>query len=126
MTHKKALRILLVEDDVWLAELEVRALEKAGYDVLHVPHAPAAIVAVDQFNPDVIILDVLLTGTTAFALLHELQSYEDTADVPIILCTNMAESIHMDEVQSYGVKRIVNKATMVPDDLVAAVRSVSE
>jgi len=117
--------ILLVEDDVWLAELETRVLTKEGeYTVVHVPHAPAAMVAIDTVHPDVIILDVLLGGNTAFALLHELQSYDDTGRLPIILCTNMAETLHLSELESYGVRRIVDKTTMKPDDLVAAVRSV--
>ena len=117
-------RILLVEDDAWLAELEAKALQDAGYDVTHSPHAPAAIVAIDEVKPEVIILDVLLAGSTAFTLLHELQSYDDTGSVPIILCTNMAEQLNLDDMKSYGVRRIVDKSTMLPSDLVAAVRSV--
>jgi len=117
-------KILLVEDDPWLAELEVRTLSAAGFEVAHSPHALSAIVAIDDIKPDVVILDVLLTGTTAFALLHELQSYEDTGKLPIILCTNMAESLKLEDMKSYGVRRIVDKSTMKLDDLVAAVRSV--
>jgi CheY-like chemotaxis protein len=88
------------------------------------PHAPSAIVAIDDLWPDVIVLDVLLTGGTAFTLLHELQSYGDTGQVPVILCTNMAESLKLEDLERYGVKRIVDKTTMQPDDLVAAVRGV--
>lgn len=117
-------KILLVEDDPWLAELEVTTLEKAGFDVTHAPHAPSAIVKLDEVKPDVMVLDVLLTGSTAFALLHEMQSYDDSGSLPIILCTNMAETIELEDVKSYGVRRIVDKSTMVPSDLVVAVRSV--
>jgi CheY-like chemotaxis protein len=117
-------KVLLVEDDPWLAELEVKTLVGAGFDVTHAPHAPSAIVKIDDVEPDIMILDVLLSGSTAFTLLHELQSYDDTGELPIILCTNMAESIKLDDVASYGVKRIVDKTTMKPDDLIAAVRSV--
>lgn len=119
MTH-----VLLVEDDPWLAELEVGVLMRAGYDVTHAPHAPSAIAKIDERQPDIIILDVLLTGSTAFALLHELQSYGDTKTVPIILCTNMAESLSVDDVKTYGVRRIIDKTTMHPDDLPAAIRSL--
>ena len=117
-------KVLLVEDDPWLAELEVGVLEDAGYEVTHSPHGPSAIAKIDQSPPDVIILDVLLTGGTAFALLHELQSYGDTKAVPIILCTNMAESIKLEDVRLYGVRRIIDKSTMLLDDLPAAIRSV--
>lgn len=118
------IHVLLVEDDPWLAELEAGVLTQAGYEVEHSPHAPSAIAKIDEKQPDVIILDVLLTGSTAFALMHELQSYGDTKAVPIILCTNMAESLTLDDVKTYGVRRIIDKTTMHPDDLPAAVRSV--
>jgi len=117
-------RVLLVEDDPWLAELEAGLLKKAGYEVTLSPHAPSAIIAIDEIKPDVIVLDVLLTGGTAFALLHELQSYGDTGTVPIILCTNMAENLRLEDLQAYGVRRIVDKTTMQLDDLPAAVRGV--
>lgn len=121
---KKSARVLLVEDDPWLAEIEAKTLGEAGYEVSLSPHAPSAIVAVDKVKPAVIVLDVLLTGSTAFGLLNELQSYGDTGILPIILCTNMAEGLSLDDLKRYGVERIVDKTTMRPEDLVAAVRSV--
>lgn len=117
-------QVLLVEDDPWLAELEADVLTQAGYEVIVSPHAPSAIAKIDEKQPDIIILDVLLTGSTAFALLHELQSYSDTKAVPVILCTNMAESLKLEELATYGVRRIIDKSTMHPDDLPAAIRGV--
>lgn len=117
-------RILLVEDDAWLAETQQAVLEKAGYAVRHAPHAPAAIAMVDEELPDAIVLDVLLAGSTAFALLHELQSYADTGVIPIVLCTNLAEQFELKQLADYGVKRIVDKTTMHPSDIVAGVKAV--
>ncbi|MBC7565256.1 response regulator [Candidatus Saccharibacteria bacterium] len=116
--------VLLVEDDPWLAELEADVLTEAGYTVVHAPHAPSAIAKIDEIQPDIIVLDVLLTGSTAFALLHELQSYGDTKKVPVILCTNMAENLTLDDLRTYGVKRIIDKTTMQPDDLPIAIRGI--
>lgn len=119
----KKLPIVLVEDDVWLAEQMIRTLE--DYDVHHAPHGIAAMDLIDEVHPAIIILDVLLTGTTAFTLLHELQSHVDTAVLPIVLCTNMAAELKLEEVEAYGVRRIIDKTTMHPDDIVTAVRSVT-
>jgi len=116
--------VLIVEDDNWMAEQHARVLTGSGYKTTITLHALAAIQVIDDIHPDVIILDVLLTGSTAFALLHELQSYGDTGKIPIILCTNLAAELSLDDLKSYGVKRILDKTTMKPDDLVAAVRSV--
>lgn len=116
--------ILIVEDETWLAEQHARVLVAAGYKPTISPHALAAIAAVDDVQPEAIILDVLLTGSTAFAFLHELQSYTDTAQIPIILCTSLAEDIKLADVSSYGVRRILDKTVMEPEDLVTALRSV--
>lgn len=117
-------KILLVEDDPWLAELEERVLSKEGYKVRIAPDGDAAIDLIDDELPDLIVLDMLLTGTTAFALLHALQSYGDTGPIPVVICTNMAENLELDELAAYGVRRIVDKSTMQPADLIAAVRRV--
>lgn len=116
--------ILIVEDDAWLAEQQARVLEKAGYKTAVSPHAISAIHLVDDIEPDAIVLDMLLIGSTAFALMHELQSYGDTGAIPIVLCTNLASDITLDDVKPYGVHRILDKTTMEPDDVVTAVRSV--
>lgn len=120
----KVFSIILIEDDMWLAEQFDRMLSEE-YEVHHAPHALAAIDLIDEVKPAAIVLDVLLTGTTAFTLLHELQSHHDTAAIPIILCTNVASDLKLEDLTMYGVRRIIDKATMQPDDLVAAIRSVT-
>lgn len=117
-------KVLLVEDDRWLAEVEERVLMGAGYDVMTAPHALAAIDIIDATPPDVVILDVLLAGSTAFSLLNELQSHGDTASIPIVLCTNLADQLSGSRLKEYGVRRVVDKSTMHPQDLVVAVKAV--
>lgn len=114
--------VLVVEDDEWLAEQHVRTLTLAGFVATHVPHALAAIETIDTKRPDVMVLDVFLAGPNAFTLLHELQSHPDLAGIPIILCTNSADAISMDAIAAYGVRQILDKAVMRPEDLVAAVK----
>lgn len=117
-------RVVVVEDDAWLAEHYLRVLRRAGYETYHAAHALGAIDVIDDVKPHAVLLDVLLTGTTALALLHELRSHADLADIPVVLATNLADQISLEDVESYGVKRILDKATMHPDDVVAAIRTV--
>jgi len=116
--------ILVVEDDKWLYEQYERLLSADGYKVLTTQHALAAIKIIDDVKPDAIILDVLLTGSTAFTLLHELQSYGDTGAIPIILCTNIASELSLDDLKPYGVVQILDKSKMLPGDLVTSLRDV--
>lgn len=117
------IKVLLIEDDPWLLDLQARILEKEGFSVLTAPHAIAAMESIDKSIPDVIVTDVLLMGSTAFSLLNELQSHTDTKDIPVVLCTNIAENFDESQLKNYGVKRVVSKTTMHPSDIVAAVRA---
>lgn len=116
------MNVVIVEDDEWLADSYRRTLETAGYKVWYAPHAIAAIDVIDEVKPDVIILDVLLPGTTALALLHELQSHVDLAGIPIVMITNLADQLSDEDIEAYGIKRLLDKTTMQPDDIVAAVK----
>lgn len=116
--------VLIVEDDEWLAEQHARTLGAAGIRAEFVPHALAAIDAIDQHRPDALVLDILLAGSNAFTLLHELQSHTDLASIPVILCTNSADQLASEDVEAYGVRRVLDKATMVPGDLVTAIKKV--
>jgi DNA-binding response OmpR family regulator len=116
--------VLVVEDDEWLADQQALTVKAAGYETQIAHDAVAAIRLIDDIRPDVIILDVLLAGNTAFALMHELQAYGDTGDIPIILCTNLASELSIGNLRSYGVKIILDKSKMIPYDLVDAIKSV--
>ena len=100
----------------------MRTLAAAGIRAEAVAHALAAIDSIDQVLPDVLVLDVLLVGPNAFTLLHELQSHADLASIPVILCTNSADQLAEEDVEAYGVVRVLDKAAMLPEDLVTAVK----
>lgn len=117
-------KVVVVEDDAWLAEHYLRVLRRAGYETYHAAHALGAIDVIDDVKPHAILLDVLLTGTTALALLHELRSHADLADIPIVLATNLADQIDIQDVKGYGVRRMLDKASMQPEDIAAAIRAV--
>lgn len=124
-TTREVKRVLIVEDDSWLASNHLTIMTVSGYDAQTVSSSEAAITIIDDKAPDVIVLDVMLEGGTAFALLHELQSYEDTARIPVILCSNIpGELLDHDALERYGVQIVLDKSAMRPLDLLQAVERV--
>jgi len=117
--------VVVIEDSRWLADQYQRQLRNAGYTCTVVHDGPVAIDTIDEHIPVAIILDVLLQSTTAFALLHELQSHDDLATIPVILISNIAERIPSLEMEKYGVKAILDKTTMHPNDLVTTIQDVT-
>jgi len=116
--------ILIVEDDEWMAEHYQRTLTEAGFRSEVVPNALAAIDSLDTMLPDALVLDLLLVGPNAFTLLHELKSHDDLSSIPVILCTTSASEIAEEDVKAYGICDVLDKAGMVPQDLVVAIKKV--
>lgn len=118
------MKVVVVEDDTLLFRHYERILKRADIETYHAAHALEAIDVIDDVQPDVIMADMLLTGSTALPLLHELQSHDDLAQIPVVVVTNVAADISLDTLKPYGVKKLMDKMTMKPDELVAAVRNL--
>jgi len=119
------MKILLIEDDLLLTKQYLRVLKGDGYEVMATQHAIGAIDCIDANHPDVIVLDMLLSGSTAMSLLHELQSYDDLSRIPIIVVTNLADSLSLETLKPYGVIKLLDKTTMLPDDISAIIRAIN-
>jgi DNA-binding response OmpR family regulator len=119
-------RVLIIEDDTWLAEHYESVLVSAGYAVVLAHDAFTAIEKIDDDKPDVLVVDVLLPGNTIFALLNELQSHADLSGIPTIVVTNLADAMTLDDLKPYGVVRLLDKAKINPDDIVSAVKGATK
>lgn len=65
-------QLLLIEDDIPLAELTSAYLTKQGYQVLHVTQISTALKLTPQLPVDLLICDVMLPGVTGFNAFDEL------------------------------------------------------
>lgn len=116
--------VAVIEDDKWLMQHYRRILEREKFKVVTATHPAQAIDVIDDAKPAVILLDMLLAGTSALVLLHELQSHPDLAKIPIIIASNSAEAMTIEQLQPYGVRRLLDKGSMHPDDIAVACRAV--
>ncbi len=119
---KRPHTILLIEDDPWFAEQQLRTLAEAGFSAKHASDGLAGIEMLDDELPDALVLDIFLPGPNALVLLHEIQSYSDLAKLPIIICSGSASDVPLKSLAPYGVVSVLDKETMQPGELVGAVR----
>lgn len=119
-----SVNVLIIEGEPWLGEHFERTLGKDGFVVRSVSNAYGAMDMINERLPDVIVMNLQLSGAGGLNLLHELQSYTDTGKVPVIVCSDRATELSIDELRPYGVARLLDTVTMQLQDLSAAIRSV--
>lgn len=68
-------RILVAEDDEKLGEQIERFLKKYHYEVLRVRDGLAAIEQIGQWQPDMVILDLMMPGADGFQVCREVRSH---------------------------------------------------
>lgn len=112
---KPKLKILLVDDDAWFSDSLIASLNE--YSVIKTSDPDQVFDLIEHYRPDLILADVMLGARNLFALLHEMQSYLDTRDLPIIILSAMAKQINSIDVKKLGVYAVLDKAEITPKTL---------
>ena len=133
-------KVFIIEDDVMMAEcLELatlnglRQLQSSYPDKLATDNYTTytiskftklfdATQAINQSLPNLIILDILLSGPDGFSLLNELMTYNDTAAIPTIVVSSL--DLNQQNLAHYGVVRVFQKESMTPLQLSSAVQEI--
>ncbi len=83
-------KILVVDDEPAVTDLLVYNLRKANYQVLTASDGHQALNLARQFDPDLILLDLMLPGVEGLEVCRELRK---TSGVPIIMVSALGEEI---------------------------------
>lgn len=84
-------RILVVDDEPDILSVLVYHLSREGYRVTTAVNGPAALSAVENDRPDLIVLDLMLPGMDGYDVLLRLREDERTQHLPVLLLTARRE-----------------------------------
>ena len=115
--------VLVVEDDVDIAELVAFNMERQGWECVLVHHGTEGWEKIQQTRPDLVILDVMLPGMDGMQIFREMKQNEMTRGVPVIFLTARGELDDRLEGLSLGADDYVTKP-FSPKELVLRVRNV--
>ena len=82
-----AAKILIVEDEDALVTLLTYNLEAAGYDVAAVKSGDEALLAIDEEQPDLVILDWMLPSLSGIEICRQIRAGSATRALPVIMLT---------------------------------------
>lgn len=118
--------ILVIEDDKFLRELLVRKLAGEGFDVKNAIDAEAAFAILAERKPKVILCDLILPGVDGFEILRRIKADPKTADVPVVILSNLGQKEDLEKAMALGAKDFMVKANFTLDEIVTKVRSLLE
>lgn len=123
-------QIWIIEDDEIMAECLATAVNlnlskdkvniQPKHKIQHFTNVINAISALNTELPDLIILDILLSGPDGLSFLNELISYPDTMKIPIIIVSSL--ELSAENFSEYNIVQIFQKETMTPQALNLAVK----
>lgn len=90
--------IWCVEDDSSIRDIEVYALLSTGFEAKGFEDSGSFWDALQQDQPDLVILDVMLPGQDGVELLKAMKSSEKLCEIPVIMAT--AKGTEFDKIQS--------------------------
>ena len=113
-------KILIVDDDLHIAELIGLYMLKDGYETKEVYDGRDAIKEMEAFRPDLILLDLMLPGMDGYQVCAEIRK---TSRVPIIMLTAKGETFDKVLGLELGADDYIVKP-FDPKELVARVKAV--
>lgn len=81
----KTKKILVVDDDPGILDALSVILEDSGYQVNATPRGEDTLSRTASFHPDLILLDVLLSGSDGRQICRQLKSDSATSHIPVIM-----------------------------------------
>jgi DNA-binding response OmpR family regulator len=90
-------RIIVVDDDEEVLDTIELVLEIGGYEVEPLNHAEGIHEIVNSFNPDLIILDIVLGKIDGRTICNEIKTNPKTKHIPILMMSGLykAEEINL-------------------------------
>lgn len=115
-------RILIVDDDYEVADPVRFALEGLGFEVVHMPNGRLGAEKLEQYQPDLMVLDMMMPGQSGFLVLEHLRRTKHDR-IRIIMVTANEGSLHEKYARHLGVDDYMHKPFPI-DRLVGKVQEL--
>ena len=104
-------RVLLVDDDEVNLMLTAVALRERGFDVVEVTSGEAAVAALEETAPDLVVLDALMPGMDGFETCTALRALPAYAQIPVLMRTGLDDDASITRAYRAGATDFFVKST---------------
>lgn len=116
-------KITIIEDDPTISQMYRMKFEADGFEVRLAGNGQVGVKVVEQFQPDVILLDLQMPEMSGVEALRVIRKHDWGKTIPVIILTNLGEEEAPNELRDLGVHSYIVKANYTPRQVVEQVKT---
>jgi DNA-binding response OmpR family regulator len=112
-------KIAIIEDDTVINQMYRMKFEADGFEVELADNGERGVALVEDFKPDLILLDMKMPHMDGAEALKEIRSHDWGKDIPVIVLTNLGEEEAPKELKTLNIHSYIVKADLTPRQVVS-------
>ena len=121
------MKLLLVDDDVFLRDMYALKFKESGHDVEVADSPQRALLLLGQrADFDIILLDMIMPNMTGVELMQRIMTEFPDNKAKFIVLSNQGQEEDVEEAKAAGAVGYIIKATMIPSEVVKRVETFSK
>lgn len=117
-------KVAIIEDDLAISQMYRLKFEAEGYRVGIAENGRTGIDLVKNFQPDIILLDMMMPEMNGDEALAEIRSHDWGENIPVLILTNMGKEEAPESLEKLNVTSYIVKAEMTPKQVAEQVKKV--
>lgn len=119
---ERMVKVLIVDDDRDIVELLIEMLPDERYEMLTAHDGEEGFNVARHEHPDVVLLDLMMPGTSGFDMLKKLRAQDEIAHIPVIVLTVIDVTPEQRQFLEETTVKIMRKTALTPQSLLAELR----
>ncbi len=117
-------KIVCAEDDKLISTSLIEGFTGAGFEATPAYDGEEALAKIREVKPDAVLLDIMMPKMDGLAVAWELKANADTAQIPIVMLTNLSDTETISKIMEAGIMDYLLKSEQTIDQIVAKVQEV--
>jgi CheY-like chemotaxis protein len=119
-------KLMIVEDDPMLVEIYEKKLKDAGFDVKVVTSGVAVKDEAILWQPELILLDVVLPDMDGFEVLSVIKNVSEIKEIPVYVFSNLSAKEDIERASSLGAAGFLTKSNFTPSQLAEEIKKLMD
>lgn len=117
-------KIVCAEDDKLISGSLIQGFTHSGFEATPAYDGEEAIAKIKEIKPDAIVLDIMMPKLDGIGVVWELKANPETANIPVVMLTNMSDADTVSKILEAGVTDYLLKSEQSIDQIVDKVKDV--